>query len=91
MNSRFQLHFTPTSPSWLNLVERWFRELTEKALRRWAFHSVPDLINKIEEDLAAHNTEPTPLVWTATADSILKKSPAAASPSKPSNKIETHH
>jgi transposase len=72
-NPRFQLHFTPTSSSWLNLVERWFRELTEKALRRGAFHSVPDLINKIEEYLAAHNTEPKPLVWTATADSILKK------------------
>ncbi|GAA1789499.1 hypothetical protein GCM10009712_41110 [Pseudarthrobacter sulfonivorans] len=72
-NPRFQLHFTPTSSSWLNLVERWFRELTDKALRRGAFHSVPDLIHKIEEYLAAHNTEPKPLVWTATADSILKK------------------
>jgi transposase len=72
-NPRFQLHFTPTSSSWLNLVERWFRELTDKALRRGAFHSVPDLIHKIEEYLAAHNTEPRPLVWTATADSILKK------------------
>ena len=72
-NPRFQLHFTPTSSSWLNLVERWFRELTDKALRRGVFHSVPDLINKIEDYLAAHNTEPKPLVWTATADSILKK------------------
>jgi transposase len=72
-NPRFQLHFTPTSSSWLNLVERWFRELTDKALRRGAFHSVPDLIHKIEEYLAAHNTEPRPLVWTATTDSILKK------------------
>jgi transposase len=72
-NPRFQLHFTPTSSSWLNLVERWFRELTDKALRRVAFHSVPDLITKIEDYLAAHNTEPKPLVWTATADSILKK------------------
>jgi transposase len=44
---RFHLHFTPTSSSWLNLVERWFRELTDKALRRGAFHSVPDLIASI--------------------------------------------
>ena len=72
-NPRFHMHFTPTSSSWLNLVERWFRELTDKALRRGAFHSVPDLITKIEDYLAAHNSEPKPLVWTATADSILKK------------------
>lgn len=70
---RFQLHFTPTSSSWLNLVERWFRELTDKALRRGAFHSVPDLIASIEEYLDAHNENPRPYVWTATADSILAK------------------
>lgn len=70
---RFQLHFTPTSSSWLNLVERWFRELTDKALRRGAFHSVPDLIEAIEDYLAANNTSPKPLVWTATAESILAK------------------
>ncbi len=70
---RFHLHFTPTSSSWLNLVERWFRELTDKALRRGAFHSVPDLISAIEGYLAAHNDEPKPLVWTATAESILEK------------------
>ena len=70
---RFQLHFTPTSSSWLNLVERWFRELTDKALRRGVFHSVPDLIAKIEDYLAAHNNDPKPLVWTATADDILAK------------------
>jgi len=70
---RFHLHFTPTSSSWLNLVERWFRELTDKALRRGAFHSVPDLIAAIESYLAAHNDEPKPLVWTATAESILEK------------------
>lgn len=70
---RFHLHFTPTSSSWLNLVERWFRELTDKALRRGAFHSVPDLIMAIESYLAAHNDEPKPLVWTATAESILEK------------------
>jgi transposase len=70
---RFHLHFTPTSSSWLNLVERWFRDLTEKALRRGVFHSVPDLINKIEEYIAATNADPRPLVWTASAESILEK------------------
>jgi transposase len=70
---RFQLHFTPTSSSWLNLVERWFRELTDKALRRGVFHSVPDLIAAIETYLNAHNSDPKPFVWTATADDILAK------------------
>jgi hypothetical protein len=57
----------------LNLVERWFRELTEKALRRGVFHSVPDLIEAIETFLAAHNDDPKPFVWTASADAILAK------------------
>ena len=70
---RFHLHFTPTSSSWLNLVERWFRELTDKALRRGVFHSVPDLIAKIEDYLAAHNNDPKPFVWTATAEDVLAK------------------
>ena len=70
---RFHLHFTPTSSSWLNLVERWFRELTDKALRRGVFHSVPDLIAKIEDYLEAHNDDPKPFIWTATADEILAK------------------
>ena len=72
-NPRFHLHFTPTSSSWLNLVERWFRELTDKALRRGIFHSVPDLIEAIEDYLDSHNDEPKPLIWTAIADSILEK------------------
>jgi transposase len=70
---RFHMHFTPTSSSWLNLVERWFRELTDKALRRGVFHSVPDLIAKIEDYLEAHNADPKPFVWTATAEDILAK------------------
>ena len=70
---RFHLHFTPTSSSWLNLVERWFRELTEKAIRRGVFHSVPDLIDAIHAFLAAHNQDPQPFVWTASADAILEK------------------
>ena len=70
---RFHLHFTPTSSSWLNLVERWFREITDKAIRRGVFGSVPDLITAIEAYLDANNDDPTPLVWTATAQSILDK------------------
>ena len=70
---RFHAHFTSTSSSWLNLVERWFRELTDKAIRRGAFHSVPDFIATIEKYLEVHNNEPKPLVWTATAESILTK------------------
>ena len=70
---RFHLHFTPTSSSWLNLVERWFRELTDKAIRRGVFHSVPDLIAAIEKYIEVHNEEPKPFIWTATAESILTK------------------
>jgi transposase len=70
---RFHLHFTPTSSSWLNLVQRWFRELTDKAIRRGVFHSVPDLIAAIEKYMEVHNDEPKPLVWTATTESILAK------------------
>src|SRR5512135_1811130 len=70
---RFHLHFTPTSSSWLNLVERWFRDPTDKRLRRGSFNSVADLIAAIEEYLAVHNENAKPFVCTATADSILAK------------------
>jgi transposase len=70
---RFHLHFIPTSSSWLNLVERWFRDITDKAIRRGVFHSVPDLITAIEAYLNANNASPRPFVWTATADAILAK------------------
>ena len=70
---RFMLHFTPTSSSWLNLVERWFRELTEKRVRRGSFESVPELIAAIEEYLAASNADPKPFVWHASAQAILRK------------------
>ena len=70
---RFQLHFTPTSSSWLNLVERWFRELTQKRLRRGVFRSVSELIAGIEEFLALYNLEPKPFVWTASANAIVEK------------------
>ena len=55
---RFHLHFTPTSSSWLNLVERWFRDLTDKAIRRGVFRSVPQLIAPIEQYLNVHNEDP---------------------------------
>jgi transposase len=70
---RFIPHFVPTSSSWLNLVERWFGELTGKRLRRGVFGSVPDLITAIEEFMAAWNQDPQPFVWTATVESILDK------------------
>jgi len=70
---RFHLHFTPTSSSWLNLVERWFRNLSDKALRRGVFGSVPALIEAVEEYLEANNTDPKGFVWTATAEQILEK------------------
>ena len=57
----------------MNLVERWFRELTDKAIRRGIFHSVPDLIAAIETYMEVHNDDPKPLTWTATAESILTK------------------
>ena len=75
----------------LNLVERWFRELTDKALRRGAFHCVPDLIAAIERYLAAHNDEPKPLVWTATADSILEKVARGRVALQAVKQTETHH
>lgn len=72
-HKRFHFHFTPTSSSWLNQVERWFRDLTDKNLRRGIFGSVPDLIASIESYLNAHNADPKPYAWTATAESILAK------------------
>lgn len=72
-HKRFHLHFTPTSSSWLNQVERWFRDLTEKNLRRGIFGSVPELITSIEDYLAVNNENPKPYAWTATAESILAK------------------
>ena len=70
---RFELHFTPTSSSWLNMVEIFFSQLTDKAIRRGIFHSVPALIEAIEAYLATHNDRLKPFQWTATADQILDK------------------
>jgi transposase len=70
---RFVIHYVPTSCSWLNLIERWFGELTNKRIRRDSFFSVNDLVAAIKEFLAAWNENPKPFVWTATVDSIVAK------------------
>lgn len=72
-HKRFHVHFTPTSASWLNMVERFFRDLTHKQLRRGCFASVAELIETIEKYIARHNTNPKPFIWTAKASDILEK------------------
>src|SRR5215831_2994478 len=68
---RFHMHFTPTYGSWINLVERWFAEITNKRIRRGIFRSVKELEAAIREYIAIHNEDPKPFVWTKTADEIL--------------------
>jgi transposase len=70
---RFQMHFTPTSASWLNMVERFFRDLTCERLRRGVFTSVPELVAAINEYIAHHNAQPKPFIWTKSARDILQK------------------
>jgi transposase len=70
---RFHLHFIPTSSSWLNLVERWFREITDKRLRRGSFPSVPELVTAIKQYLDGHNQNPKVFVWSASVERILTK------------------
>lgn len=70
---RFHMHFTPTSSSWLNMVERFFRDLTQNRLRRGVFRSVEELIVAIDEYIARHNENPKPFIWTAKAADILEK------------------
>jgi transposase len=70
---RFHVHFTPTSSSWLNMVERFFRDLTENRLRRGVFHSVLELIEALDLFVDQHNKNPKPFIWTATAKDILAK------------------
>ena len=70
---RFHMHFTPTSSSWLNLVERWFREITDKRIRRGVFRSVSELVSAINAYIEEHNRDPKPFIWTAKADEILAK------------------
>jgi hypothetical protein len=68
-----QLHFTPTSASWLNLVERWFGLITSQAIRRGSFNSVRELVRAITTYLASWNTDARPFRWTKTARQIRKK------------------
>jgi transposase len=70
---RFNMHFTPTSASWLNMVERFFRDITTERLRRGVFTSVPELEAAIDEYVAHHNTNPKPFIWTKSARDILQK------------------
>jgi len=70
---RFHFHFIPTSSSWLNLVERWFGEITRKRIRRGVFQSVPQLIQTIEDYIKNNNAYPKPFVWTKKAEEIIEK------------------
>lgn len=70
---RFHMHFVPTSSSWLNMVERWFREITTKRIRRESFRSVEALEQAIDAYIAAHNFDPKPFVWTADLKDLLPK------------------
>lgn len=70
---RFHLHFVPTSSSWLNLVERWFGEITRRRIRRGSFNSAEELIYAIDEYIQLNNENPKPFVWTRKADAILEK------------------
>jgi transposase len=72
-HKRFHLHFIPTSSSWLNLVERWFAEITRKRIRRGVFRSLPELIQTITDYIEHHNQDPKALVWTAKAETIIDK------------------
>lgn len=70
---RFHFHLTPTSASWLNMVERFFRDFTERSLRRGVFRNIAELTATIEDHITAHNAHPKPFVWTASASDILEK------------------
>lgn len=70
---RFHLHFTPTSASWLNLVERWFAEITRKRIRRGSFQSVAELVTAMQDYIRHHNQNPKPFIWTKCANEILRK------------------
>ncbi len=69
------MHFTPTSASWINLVERWFAALTDKQLRRGVHRSTTELEGAIEDYIKTHNADPEPFVWTKTADQIFASLP----------------
>ena len=70
---RFHVHFIPTSSSWLNVIERFFRDLDVKRLKRGVFRSVPEVVAAIHAYIDGHNDSPKPIIWSATADKILDK------------------
>ncbi len=72
-HKRFHIHFTPTSSSWLNMVERFFRDLTVQRVRRGVFRSVDELVTAIDDYIDGHNDSPKPFIWTAKASDILEK------------------
>jgi len=72
-HKRFHVHYTPTSASWLNMVERFFRDITQNRIRRAVFHSVPELVEAINGYVSQHNRDPKPFIWTAKASDILQK------------------
>jgi len=72
-HKRFHIHFTPTSGSWLNLIERWFGEITRRRIRRGVFHNVPELTAAIGEYIHLNNQDPKPFVWTKKAEEIIEK------------------
>ena len=72
-HKRFHIHFTPTSSSWLNLVERWFREITTKRIRRGVFRSVQEVVDAIMQFIESHNKSSKPYLWKAKADDIIEK------------------
>ena len=72
-HKRVHIHFTPTSSSWLNMVERFFRDITENRIRRGTFRSVPELEAAIHTYIENHNASPKPFIWTASANDILAK------------------
>jgi transposase len=70
---RYYLHFTPTSSSWLNQIERWFAEITRKRIRRGTFRSVRDLTKAIQDYIQRYNQNPQPFRWVASASKIIRK------------------
>jgi transposase len=73
VRSRYHVHFTPTSSSWLNQIERWFAEITRKRIRRGTFRSVRDLIKAIQDYIQCYNRNPRPFQWVASASKIIRK------------------
>ena len=88
---RFHLHFTPTSSSWLNLVERWFKELTDKRLRRGSFTSVAHLVDAIELWVEHWNDDPKPFIWHKTTEEIITKVKRGRATLNQKTKIATDH